>query len=68
MTALTWRPAKQLDDGTWETPGQCDPEVCDDPRCTSSVHLPDRDDVWSAADEDASWLAEDDRARRRGDV
>lgn len=30
-------------------------------------HLPDREDTWSAADEDASWLAEDDKARRRED-
>jgi hypothetical protein len=29
--------------------------------------LSDRDVVWSDADEDASWLADDDRARRRED-
>lgn len=31
------------------------------------AHLPDRDTTWGEAD-DAAWLWDDDRARRRADV
>ena len=41
------------------------PEACTDPGCVADEHLPDRDDGWTAVDEDASWLAEDAKARRR---
>jgi hypothetical protein len=66
MTAATWRPAKQLDDGTWETPGQCDPEACQDPTCSDPVHPPERES-WTETEELASWLEEDRRAERRAD-
>jgi hypothetical protein len=39
--------------------GFCD--ECDDQACIHECHLPDRD-------EDAAWLWDDDRARRRADV
>lgn len=41
-------------------------EICTDPRCEAAEHLPDRD--WTEVDEDAAWLWDDDRARRRADV
>ena len=43
------------------------PEACTDPRCEAAEHMPDRDVVWSAEDELASWDAEDRRAERRAD-
>jgi hypothetical protein len=46
------------------------PEACTDPTCAGYDHLPDRDDtpVWTDEDEMASWLDDDQRQERRGDV
>lgn len=44
-----------------------DPDLCADPQCVDPVHMPDREDPpWTAADE-AAWLWDDDRQRRRAD-
>jgi hypothetical protein len=46
------------------------PEACDDPVCLNYAHMPERDDtpVWTDEDEMASWVEDDQRQERRGDV
>ena len=62
MSALTWRPAKP-----GETPGQLTPELSAKDGFYDDEPYVEDWEPWTVEAEDASWLADDDRARRRED-